>query len=477
MVPLFPWKPLLLFLSLFFYEHWISIPSCNIVPNSNLNRQENDVVEEEHDNNEVLKVMLVANLLLLGSDTSFFNLYFRDHYMSKVFKKSFYSLKPDMLLVMGDVSARGSTLTRGKWVSVLHQFHGMLGPFIELPFHVVLGDMDVGGCSGLDSNSVYWIARSFPGLDSSGCGGFDIDNVSFVSLNAVALLCGSNKLRFSVEKAVEMERIDSWMDTEKEMDDYGEFTKISDSFGRRKDSVSSGLGPVLLLHFPLHRAADSGGCKEGNIVRKAPVPLRQNLNALESSSVFALFFMSFNQYLFMHSSLHVKCGGASVMLNSQCYCWAIAKIWSHVFLSLAMLSCLPMGVYSPFFVPWGFTGAPYELSHTIPPNATQYIFQALKPRIVFSAHTHEFCDHTHADGTREITVPAMTWKARDDPGFVFATFRSGGNTMNHTNMEAVVQMMMGMTKDAVNNYDMKLSTQHYERQLLDFWFCGFVDKK
>jgi hypothetical protein len=152
-----------------------------------------------------------------------------------------------------------------------------------------------------------------------------------------------------------------------------------------------------------------------------------------------------------------------------------------------------------------YTGAPYELWHTIPPNATQYIFQALKPRyfykslcrswilvafivekriladnvfrilisslkdrwsrytsivdarcilvffqsasnsdflrwlpvafalvcrIVFSAHTHEFCDHTHSDGTREITVPSMTWKARDDPGFVFATFRSGGNTVS-----------------------------------------------
>lgn len=89
MVLLFPWKPLLsllLFLSLFFYEHWISIPSCNIVPNTDLNQQEHDVVEEENDNDEVLKVMLVANLLLLGSDTSFFNLYFRDYYMSKVFK-------------------------------------------------------------------------------------------------------------------------------------------------------------------------------------------------------------------------------------------------------------------------------------------------------------------------------------------------------------------------------------------------------
>lgn len=55
---------------------------------------------------------------------------------------------------------------------------------------------------------------------------------------------------------------------------------------------------------------------------------------------------------------------------------------------------------------------------------------ALVCRIVFSAHTHEFCDHTHSDGTREITVPSMTWKARDDPGFVFATFRSGGNTVS-----------------------------------------------
>lgn len=44
-------------------------------------------------------------------------------------------------------------------------------------------------------------------------------------------------------------------------------------------------------------------------------------------------------------------------------------------------------------------------------------------RIVFSAHAHEFCDHTHLDGTREITVPAMSWDARDDPGFVVATFR------------------------------------------------------
>lgn len=45
-------------------------------------------------------------------------------------------------------------------------------------------------------------------------------------------------------------------------------------------------------------------------------------------------------------------------------------------------------------------------------------------RIIFSAHTHKFCDRTHYDGTREITVPAMSWEAIDDPGFVVASFKS-----------------------------------------------------
>lgn len=51
-------------------------------------------------------------------------------------------------------------------------------------------------------------------------------------------------------------------------------------------------------------------------------------------------------------------------------------------------------------------------------------------RIVFSAHTHEFYDHIHPDGTREVTVPAMTWNARNDPGFVIAIFRRNGGAVS-----------------------------------------------
>jgi ethanolamine phosphate phosphodiesterase len=47
-------------------------------------------------------------------------------------------------------------------------------------------------------------------------------------------------------------------------------------------------------------------------------------------------------------------------------------------------------------------------------------------RIIFNAHTGSFSDFLHADGTREVTVPAMTWKTRGVPGFVITTFDTKG---------------------------------------------------
>ncbi|XWS23865.1 hypothetical protein CRYUN_Cryun28dG0052000 [Craigia yunnanensis] len=178
--------PVIIISALIVNEEWVSFPSCNVLPNTTNHPDEH--VGNENDSPEDLKVMLVANLLLLGSEAGFFNLYFRYYCMSKFFKKSFHSLKPDMLLVLGDVSAKGSELSRSKWSSVLHQLDQILGPFLELPLHVILGDRHVGECSILDAKSVNWIARSFPGLDSSGCGTFEISNISFFSLNAMALL-------------------------------------------------------------------------------------------------------------------------------------------------------------------------------------------------------------------------------------------------------------------------------------------------
>ncbi|GAU47907.1 hypothetical protein TSUD_238740 [Trifolium subterraneum] len=130
----------------------------------------------------------------------------------------------------------------------------MLGPFVDLPFHAILGDRDIGECSDLDANNVNWIARKLPGLDSSGCGAFEIGNVSFVSLNSVALLCDNNSLRFDVEKVIERESLELREETEaatKMMNHSTLSRDVNYNFFWREITVLSGSGPVLLLHLPL----------------------------------------------------------------------------------------------------------------------------------------------------------------------------------------------------------------------------------
>ncbi|KAI4307366.1 hypothetical protein L6164_030566 [Bauhinia variegata] len=352
------WRVLSLFVitSLFAFEEWVSRPACKVIPSSNPGE-----AFEYGEDPEDLKVMMVADLLLLGPEAGYVNHFFRYYYMSKFFRKSFESLKPDLLLVLGDISAKGSELTKSKWMPVLRRFYQMLGPFVGLPLHVILGDRDIGKCSDIDVEKIKWIAKKFPGLDPSGCGAFEIGNTSFVSLNAVALLCGKNNLRFDVEKVIESESLELHMEAEGETEAAHGSINFRDAhnFGWRESTISSGSGPVLLLHFPLDRARNGhyGG-----------------VGALRTNS---------------------KLEGLNVPKRRK------------------------------------LVGAdPYKLFQTLPANATEYIFQALKPRIIFSAHRHEFSDYIHLDKTREVTVPTMSWNAKDDPGFVVATFQKSGKAVS-----------------------------------------------
>lgn len=338
--------PLLLVAALVTVEDMISAPSCEISGHA----------DGDSSHPDDLKVMMVADLLLQGSDAGFADVYFRDLFRSKFFKKSYERFKPDMLLVLGDISARGSELTKSKWSTVLQQFESMLGPFAGLPLHIVLGDRDVGRCNRLDERFVSQIASHLPGLDSAGCSAFEIGNISFVSLNAVALLCSNNALRVGVEKAIERENVDlrtQMKDATREAT-VPNAERASFSFTSLRDNdMASGSGPVLLLHFPLHRKTRS---------------------------------------------------------NSGLIKVVEEDLWHYTSEDLRSSEDRDMDL------------RPYEFKHTLPLNATEYIFQALKPRMVFSAHAHSFSDHAHSDGTREVTIPAMTWAARGKPGFVVVTF-------------------------------------------------------
>lgn len=175
-------------------------------------------------------------------------------------------LKPDMLLVLGDISAEGYELTRNEWLYVLQQFHQVLGPFLTLPLHATLGDRDLGDCTSLDLISLNWLARSFPGLDSAGCGAFEISNFPFVSLNAAALLCSNNDLRFNIEKAIERESVHLQMGVQEMIEAADGPLHSGESSHKlrwRVNTMASGAGPVLLLHFPLHHAESNDHLRDG----------------------------------------------------------------------------------------------------------------------------------------------------------------------------------------------------------------------
>ncbi|KAK1257972.1 hypothetical protein QJS04_geneDACA013311 [Acorus gramineus] len=340
----FAWRtalPLLIVAALVAFEEWVSIPSCEV---SSGEGGGGDPKAGNLSGSEDLKLMIVADLLLMGSEAGPITAYFRDSYTAKFFRKSLKMLDPDMLVILGDISARGSQLKSNKWSTILQQLQKILGPFLELPLHIILGDRDIGSCNKINANLVREIASNLPGLDSVGCGAFEISNISFVSVNTVPMLCGNNDLLFSVEKFIERESVDmsrskiAVEEFQRPTESRGDFN----TFHWRENDVPPGAGSVLLLHFPLHQVARSS-----------------------------------------------------------------------------------------------------ELLKTLPQNATEYIIQALKPRIVFSAHTHQFCDHTHGDGTREVTVPAMTWAGKDQPGFVVAKFSQNKTVLvSHCSLSSESHVLM-----------------------------------
>ncbi|KAF3775174.1 Metallophosphoesterase 1 [Nymphaea thermarum] len=274
-----------------------------------------------------------------------------------------------MLVVLGDVSAKGNQLSRSKWLSVLHQLQHLLGPFLGLPLHIVLGDRDIGHCNELDLKLVEQISSSLPGLDSVGCGVFDVNNISFISLNAIAMLC-KNDLHSHVEKVIER------MNQERQR----LAIKGSDrSFGpdqngknfQWRENPTSGARPVLLLHFPLHKTTDS------------------------------------NKWT--HKKFHEALDDVVIKDPDR----ASVDDGSH------------------------------ELPQTIPLNVTEYMLQALKPRVVFSAHTHVFGDHIHKDGTREVSVPTMAWDVTEEPGFVMASFgENEGVAISHCSLARQSYVLM-----------------------------------
>jgi hypothetical protein len=180
----------------------------------------------------------------------------------------------------------------------------MLGPFVDLPFHAILGDRDIGECSDLDANNVNWISRKLPGLDSSGCGAFEIGNVSFVSLNSVALLCDNSSLRFDVEKVIERESLELREESETAAKRINHSTRARDvnyNFFWRESTMLSGSGPVLLLHLPLDQTRNERYAGTEGFERSSSSFI-ERLNVVPKNRLADNIHM--NHIIFLHTNAH-----------------------------------------------------------------------------------------------------------------------------------------------------------------------------
>ncbi|PKA56756.1 hypothetical protein AXF42_Ash002059 [Apostasia shenzhenica] len=244
------WRPALPLLCISAYlilEELIAAPSCTVSPSgSHVATNPNGV-----------KVMIVSDLLLKGPDAGYFDTVFRYTFISRFFRRSYEKLEPDMLVVLGDIAAKGAELGESGWSAVLRQFYRLIGPFGEIPLVAGLGERDVGECCELDEELVGQIASKLPGLDRTGCAAFEFENVSFVVMNAVALLCRENALRFGVEKLIESESFDLRTQvtaSHGEVRGSDELIQHDSRFASLESDLPAGSGPIILLHFPLHHA-------------------------------------------------------------------------------------------------------------------------------------------------------------------------------------------------------------------------------
>jgi len=69
-------------------------------------------------------------------------------------------------------------------------------------------------------------------------------------------------------------------------------------------------------------------------------------------------------------------------------------------------------------------------------EATYRLLSAIKPRIAFTAHTHDFCYTEHSgivnnQVVKEWTVPSFSWRNRDDPSFMLLSITTNNERVTH----------------------------------------------
>ncbi|MCO5557992.1 hypothetical protein L7F22_011566 [Adiantum nelumboides] len=165
-------------------------------------------------------------------------------------QRAFQTLKPHSLLVLGDISDWGRKSTKEQWHSLVLRFKDMTMPYLGLPFYVLPGNHDIGDYYQITPSLLQQFVEAFPSLDDAGNEVFMIRNISFASLNAMALACEECP-SYSTTKNV-VERLEIALQTDVLSSEYTQQNGLP-----IHSSEDASERPVLLTHLPLYREDES----------------------------------------------------------------------------------------------------------------------------------------------------------------------------------------------------------------------------
>ena len=76
-----------------------------------------------------------------------------------------------------------------------------------------------------------------------------------------------------------------------------------------------------------------------------------------------------------------------------------------------------------------------ERQDVLSQEATDHLLTTVDPRLVFTAHTHNYCYTEHSGKKGKIipewTVPSFTWRNRDDPSFMLLSITTNNQRVSH----------------------------------------------
>jgi hypothetical protein len=348
---------------------------------------------------EAVRVLLVSDVHVLGRRRrSWMDIFWTDWQLLKSFRAAIDWAQPDVALVLGDL------MDEGKGAIYTPEYDAYSRRFLRIfgARHRSSSGTDGSGTDAGDA--VLPRTRYLPGNHDVDLGplmtrahlseyrrmlgpentAFTVRNVSFLALNAAALVDG-----VAPDLAADTERFMAAhyaqpLPPPQQLQQI----KLADS-----GIVHRTQRPILLLHIPLFRRDDRAcglerSLERGHVTYEPPeAPLAQ-----------------------------ASCNAGRAVPPLRQFSLACANP------TLPRLRCVHALPLSP---PWRPTNQPQNLD-VLPAVRSRQLLERLQPRAVFSGHTHSMCRYLHrsSDGNRvtpEFTVPTFSWRMRPDPYYALAT--------------------------------------------------------